>query len=99
MSSMVLHARVLPPGYLKGEVIGLTLDRFIFNFLRPIYMWLYLLLVIVFFFRLREGMETAPEVAPETAPEVRLGQVEKYAESIDARLKKLEKDISDFQDS
>jgi hypothetical protein len=40
-------------------------------------------------------METAPEVAPE----VRLGQVEKYAESIDARLKKLEKDISDFQDS
>jgi len=95
MSSMVLHARVLPPGYLKGEVIGLTLDRFIFNFLRPIYMWLYLLLVIVFFFRLREGMETAPE----TAPEVRLALVEKYAENIDKRLKKLEKDIRDFQDS
>jgi hypothetical protein len=44
-------------------------------------------------------METAPEVAPETAPEVRLALVEKYAENIDKRLKKLEKDIRDFQDS
>jgi hypothetical protein len=39
------------------------------------------------------------ETAPETAPEVRLALVEKYAENIDTRLKKLEKDIRDFQDS
>lgn len=66
-------------------------------------MILYAILCVVLVFFLfkkegfKEGAEPAPEPAPETAKE--LVQLKDKVSSIDKRLKKIEKDISDLGDS
>ncbi len=61
-------------------------------------MFLYILLVIIFLFRIREGMENSEE-KPLADVNVRLEKLTTNMGKIDKRLKKLEKDINEFQNS
>lgn len=56
-----------------------------------------LCVVLVFFLFKKEGFKEGAEPAPETASE--LDQLKERVAKIDERLKKIEKDISDFSDS
>lgn len=56
-----------------------------------------ILCVVVFFLFKKEGFKEGAEPAPETAKE--LDQLKERVASIDKRLKKIEKDISDLGDS